>query len=70
MAALARLQAVFAQEVPPLPLLSQYLPAAYGPVRAGSLPPRMPELVIHHVRQVLAQYAQACDSHSQERPAP
>jgi D-tagatose-1,6-bisphosphate aldolase subunit GatZ/KbaZ len=70
-AALARLQAAFAREVPPLALLSQYLPAAYGPVRAGTLPPRMPELVIHHVRQVLARYAQACNPHRrQERLTP
>jgi D-tagatose-1,6-bisphosphate aldolase subunit GatZ/KbaZ len=69
--ALARLQAAFAADKPPLSLVSQNLPAAYGPVRAGTLPPRMPELVIHHVRQVLAQYAQACNPHSsQERPAP
>jgi D-tagatose-1,6-bisphosphate aldolase subunit GatZ/KbaZ len=70
-AALGRLQAAFATQTPPLALLSQYLPAAHAAVRAGTLAPRMPELLTHHVRQVLAQYSHACHSHrSQERPSP
>jgi D-tagatose-1,6-bisphosphate aldolase subunit GatZ/KbaZ len=70
-AALERLQAAFARKDPPLALISQYLPAAFGAVRAGALAPHLPELVIHHVRQALARYAQACNPHSsQERPAP
>jgi D-tagatose-1,6-bisphosphate aldolase subunit GatZ/KbaZ len=60
-AALGRLQAAFEGEGPPLALLSQYLPATYVAVRAGQIRARMPELIIHQVRQVLAQYSRACD---------
>jgi D-tagatose-1,6-bisphosphate aldolase subunit GatZ/KbaZ len=70
-AALGRLTAAFEAGPAPLALLSQYLPAAYGAVRAGKVPARVPELVIHHVRQVLEQYSQACDQKSShERSSP
>jgi len=64
--ALERLRAAFADGPPPLGLLSQYLPAAHAAVRAGTLTPRLDDLVIHHIRQVLAQYTQACDPHATE----
>jgi D-tagatose-1,6-bisphosphate aldolase subunit GatZ/KbaZ len=60
-AALERLGAAFEASAAPLALLSQYLPGAYGAVRAGEIPARVPSLVSHHVRQVLARYSQACD---------
>jgi D-tagatose-1,6-bisphosphate aldolase subunit GatZ/KbaZ len=70
-AALARLTATFEADDPPAALVSQYLPGAAAAVREGSLRPRVPELVIHHVRQVLRGYAQAChrqDSHERASP--
>jgi D-tagatose-1,6-bisphosphate aldolase subunit GatZ/KbaZ len=60
-AALERLRAAFDGGAVPLPLLSQYLPAAYAAVRAGTIPARMSDLVIHHIREVLSQYSRACD---------
>jgi len=70
-AALARMALSFERGAAPLALLSQYLPAAYEAVRAGEISARLPDLVIHHVRQVLARYAQACNqATSQERSAP
>ena len=60
-AALERLRAAFEGGTPPLALLSQYLPAAHAAVRAGAIPARMTDLVIHHVRQVLSHYSRACD---------
>jgi D-tagatose-1,6-bisphosphate aldolase subunit GatZ/KbaZ len=60
LAALERLRAAFDHEAPPLALLSQYLPAAHAAVRAGTIPPRLTELVIHHIRQVLSPYSRAC----------
>jgi D-tagatose-1,6-bisphosphate aldolase subunit GatZ/KbaZ len=65
-AALERLRAAFDGGTAPLPLLSQYLPTAYAAVRAGKIPARMTELVIHHIRQVLSQYSRACDPRTQE----
>ena len=64
-AALQRLTAAFAAGAPPLALLSQYLPAGYAAVRRGEITPRVPDLVMHHVRQVLRQYSAAC----QPRPS-
>jgi D-tagatose-1,6-bisphosphate aldolase subunit GatZ/KbaZ len=58
--ALARLLANLEQHPPPLTLLSQYLPQQYAAVRAGTLAPSARELVLHHVQQVLQQYAAAC----------
>ena len=54
------LNASFEGGTPPLALLHQYLPAAAAAVRAGAIRPRVPELIIHQVRQVLRDYAQAC----------
>ncbi len=61
-AALERLDAAFRAHNPPLGLLSQYLPMAYEAVRAGAIAPRMTEMVVHHIRHILAQYTRACDS--------
>jgi len=65
-AALARLRAAFENGNVPLALLSQYLPAAHAAVRAGTIPPRMTDLVIHHIRQVLSVYSRACDPRTPE----
>ncbi|HEY7890121.1 MAG TPA: D-tagatose-bisphosphate aldolase, class II, non-catalytic subunit [Steroidobacteraceae bacterium] len=65
-AALGRLRATFENGTPPLALLSQYLPAAHSAVRAGTLPMRMNDLVIHHIRQVLSHYSRACDPQTPE----
>jgi D-tagatose-1,6-bisphosphate aldolase subunit GatZ/KbaZ len=69
-AALERLSASFAARTPPLALLHQYLPGAYEPVRSGALAPRLDELVVHHIRGVLAQYSAACNPPTQERSMP
>ena len=60
-AALERLRAAFEDGAVPLALLSQFLPRTYDAVRAGEIPARVPNLVVHHVRQLLATYSQACD---------
>ena len=65
-AALERLRAAFEGGPVPLALLSQYLPAAHAAVRAGTIPARMTDLVIHHIRQVLSHYARACDPRTTE----
>lgn len=44
----------------PLPMLSQFLPAQYGRVRAGVLANTARELTVDHVREVLRGYAYAC----------
>lgn len=59
-AALARLTTAFETGTAPQALLAQYLPRAAAAVREGTLLPRVAELVIHHVCQVLRGYAQAC----------
>ena len=66
-AALGRLRAVFESGTPPLALLSQYLPTAHAAVRAGTIPTRMTDLVIHHVRQVLFHYSRASDPRTAEK---
>jgi D-tagatose-1,6-bisphosphate aldolase subunit GatZ/KbaZ len=58
--ALAHLEASFDSGTPPLPLLRQYLPSAYGAVRRGELRPSAQNLIAHHVREVLIDYSQAC----------
>ncbi len=63
-AALKRLAATFEKGQVPLALLSQYLPGSYAAVRRGEIPPYVPDLVIHHVRQVLGQYSSACQVQS------
>ncbi|HEV7135370.1 MAG TPA: D-tagatose-bisphosphate aldolase, class II, non-catalytic subunit [Steroidobacteraceae bacterium] len=65
-AALDGLRATFEGGTPPLALLSQYLPAAHAAVRAGTIPARMSELVIHHIRQVLSRYSRASDPQTSE----
>ena len=65
-AALERLRAAFEHQAPPPALISQYLPAAHGAVRAGAIPARVPELIIHHIRQVLSRYSRACDAQTPE----
>ena len=59
-AALAKLVANLDANPPPLALLSQYLPAGYLAVREGRLESRARALAMHHVSQVLQQYAHAC----------
>ena len=59
--AMARLEASFAAGTPPLPLLRQYLPAAYAAVRRGEIQTSAQSLLVHQVRQVLAEYSRACD---------
>jgi D-tagatose-1,6-bisphosphate aldolase subunit GatZ/KbaZ len=59
-AAVERLYASLDMRPPPDALVSQYLPSAYRALRSGVRRPRARDLVIHHVREVLAQYAQAC----------
>ena len=58
--ALAHLEASFDAGSPPLALLRQYLPSAYGAVRRGEIRPSAQNLIVHHVRQVLTDYSQAC----------
>jgi len=60
-AALQRLIDAFQRAAPPLPLLKQYLPAAYAAIRNGELEPTAPRLITHHVRQVLDDYSAACN---------
>jgi D-tagatose-1,6-bisphosphate aldolase subunit GatZ/KbaZ len=59
-AALEKLMANLDATPPPLALLSQYLPAGYRAVREGQLALSARELAMHHVAQVLQQYASAC----------
>jgi D-tagatose-1,6-bisphosphate aldolase subunit GatZ/KbaZ len=65
-ASLGRLRASFESSAPPLALLSQYLPTAHAAVRAGTIPMRMPDLLTHHIRQVLSHYSRACDPQTLE----
>ena len=46
----------------PLPLISQYLPAEYGAIRAEELAAVPPEMIKHHIRRVLRIYAEACSA--------
>ncbi|MDE2051793.1 MAG: D-tagatose-bisphosphate aldolase, class II, non-catalytic subunit [Gammaproteobacteria bacterium] len=64
--ALERLRTAFENGTPPLALLSQYLPTAQAAVRAGTIPARMTDLVIHHIRQVLSRYSRASDPQTPE----
>jgi D-tagatose-1,6-bisphosphate aldolase subunit GatZ/KbaZ len=59
--ALAQLEASFEAGTPPMSLLRQYLPAEYAAVSRGELATRAQSLVVHHIRQVLAEYSRACD---------
>jgi D-tagatose-1,6-bisphosphate aldolase subunit GatZ/KbaZ len=62
--AVKRLCAAFDADPPPLALISQYMPAAYEAIRAGRLPLKGEDLVIHHIRETLTQYSRACDQRS------
>ncbi|MBL0575715.1 tagatose-bisphosphate aldolase subunit KbaZ [Aeromonas hydrophila] len=68
----ARLLANLAAEPIPLPLLSQHLPLQYRKVRQGTLSPRVYDLILDQVQEVLRQYAAACSavpaSHSRLTP--
>ncbi|WP_323965579.1 tagatose-bisphosphate aldolase subunit KbaZ [Aeromonas hydrophila] len=68
----ARLLANLAAEHIPLPLLSQHLPLQYRKVRQGTLSPRVHDLILDQVQEVLRQYAAACSavpaSHSRLTP--
>ena len=68
----ARLLANLAAEPIPLPLLSQHLPLQYRKVRQGTLSPRVHDLILDQVQEVLHQYAAACSaapaSHSRLTP--
>ena len=59
-AAMDRLHAAFLDATPPMGLLSQYLPSAYDAVRSGALRLQVSDIIIHHVRRVLAHYSRAC----------
>ena len=50
----------------PLPMLSQHLPNQYARIRRGELPVEPVALVIDHVRDVLRDYALACNPTPQE----
>ncbi len=56
----ARLFANLRQRPLPLALISQYLPAEYGSVRAGELPADPEALVVAHIGRVLDDYSRAC----------
>lgn len=63
-AAVRRLCDAIDADPPPLALVSQYLPSAYEAIRAGALPLRGEDMVIHHIRETLTQYSRACDQRS------
>jgi D-tagatose-1,6-bisphosphate aldolase subunit GatZ/KbaZ len=60
-AAADRLCASIDAHPPPLSLLSQYLPGEYAALRAGRLKLRAVDLITHRVRDLLGQYARACN---------
>ena len=59
-AAVQRISSRFDAARPPLALVSQFLPGAVGAIRAGAVRLEARELVIHHIRAVLAHYSSAC----------
>ncbi len=59
--AMARLEARLEADPPPVELVRQYLPGAWGAVRRRDIEPRMRSLVMHHIRQVLTDYSSACE---------
>jgi D-tagatose-1,6-bisphosphate aldolase subunit GatZ/KbaZ len=59
--ALAHLEAAFDNGTPPMALLHQYLPEAHAALRRGEIRLSARDLVIHQIRQVLAEYSRACD---------
>ena len=66
-AELERLRTSFESGTPPLALISQHLPGAYAALRAGTIPARMNDMVIHHIRQVLSRYSRATDPRTSEK---
>jgi D-tagatose-1,6-bisphosphate aldolase subunit GatZ/KbaZ len=69
-AALSRLSANLTHNLPPLPLLSQYLPYQCKAVREGRLS-RDPDSLIHHkIMEVTACYAHACGARTESRTSP
>ncbi|MHB1828080.1 MAG: D-tagatose-bisphosphate aldolase, class II, non-catalytic subunit [Steroidobacteraceae bacterium] len=60
-AALDRLREALLDGTPPMGLLSQYLSRDYDVVRLDTVPLRMNDIIVNHVRRVLAQYSRACD---------
>jgi D-tagatose-1,6-bisphosphate aldolase subunit GatZ/KbaZ len=58
--ALAHLESSLDAAPPPRSLLHQYLPAAVETLRRAGKPASARSLVLHHVRQVLADYSSAC----------
>jgi D-tagatose-1,6-bisphosphate aldolase subunit GatZ/KbaZ len=63
-AAQERLFANLRASVPPLPLISQYLPLAYAAVRAGTATTDPAELVMAHIAATLDAYHGACHPHA------
>ncbi|MGN6122539.1 MAG: D-tagatose-bisphosphate aldolase, class II, non-catalytic subunit [Sphingomonas oligoaromativorans] len=63
-AAQARLFDNLREHTPPLPLLSQYLPAAYAAVRAGSATLDPIDLIVAHIGATLDAYHGACTPHA------
>ncbi len=64
--ALARLESSIDATPPPLSLVRQYLPAAYGALRRGEMQMSAQSLLIHHIRQVLGEYSRACHQNTSE----
>jgi D-tagatose-1,6-bisphosphate aldolase subunit GatZ/KbaZ len=50
-----------AETVLPLPLISQFFPGQFQRIRAGELEPDAKSLVLDRIRDVLRDYAQACN---------
>jgi D-tagatose-1,6-bisphosphate aldolase subunit GatZ/KbaZ len=67
-AAVERLYASLDARPPPDALVSQYLPSALRALRSSAARPRTRDLVIAHVREVLAGYARACEPTSGNMP--
>jgi len=63
-AAQARLFDNLREHTPPLPLLSQYLPAAHAAVRAGSTTLDPIDLIVAHIGATLDAYHGACTPHA------
>jgi D-tagatose-1,6-bisphosphate aldolase subunit GatZ/KbaZ len=59
--AMAHLAASFDTGSPPLPLVKQYLPAAYAAARRSERALTAQHLIRHHIEQVLAEYSAACN---------
>ena len=57
---LAQLRANLDASLPPLTLISQYLPLQYEAIRSGALQPRAEDMIQDHIRTVLRVYAAAC----------